>query len=300
MPEEEKKVDIAAETDEEKQKREADEARKAELEKEVVKEGDMILVDILGKTIEEDETRNMVFQASNTEDAKLLPNYDPKKAGQYTNELVIVGKKGFVEDKIDEVLQSGIKFFEEKTIELEPADAFGVREGSKIEKVSEKQYKKDMKGERPYPGAPYDDKKGRHGTILRAAQGRCLVDFNHPLAGRKVSYRVKVTDRIEGFDNRAKALLARRLGNQMAMADLFVISHDKDSKTLEVEIPQMLVFQLAQQQGGIYFKMGASMDMQENLDYVDTVKFVEVYAKPPAPTPADEIKDAEVVSEKEE
>ncbi|MHA1601814.1 MAG: hypothetical protein ACTSUI_02290, partial [Promethearchaeota archaeon] len=236
----------------------------------------------------------------------LLPNYDPKNAAQYTNELAIIGKKGFVEDKIDEVLKSGIKFFEEKTIELEPEDAFGNREGNKIEKVSEKQYKKDMKGERPYPGAPYNDKKGRHGTILRAAQGRCLVDFNHPLAGRKVSYRIKVTDKIDGFENRAKALLARRLGNQMAMADLFIIKHEKDTKTLEVEIPQMLVFQLAQQQGGIYFKMGASMDMQENLDDVDTVKFVEVYAKPPAPTPTPEaedskvdVKDAEVV-EKEE
>ena len=65
---------------------------------------------------------------------------------------------------------------------------------------------------------------------------------------------------------------------------MFKFEHDSESKTLEVEIPQMLTFQLAQQQGGIYFKMGTSMDMQENFDDVDTVKFVEVFEKPPAPT----------------
>ncbi|UYP47406.1 hypothetical protein NEF87_003691 [Candidatus Lokiarchaeum ossiferum] len=291
MADEEKIVDVEVEeTEEEKTKREEEEKkakdaekRKKKLAKETVAEGDMVFVDVLGKTLEEDEANNMVFQASNVEDAKLLPNYDPKNDARYINDLAIVGKKGFVEDKIDEILKSGIKFFEEKTVDLEPVDAFGEREGKKIEKVSQKQFMKDMNNEKPYPGAQYKDKKGRSGVVLRAAQGRLLVDFNHPLAGKKIQYRVKVTDKVEGFEGQASALLGRRLGGMQSMGEMFKFDHDAESKTLEVEIPQMLMFQLAQQQGGIYFKMGASMDLQEHLPDVDTVKFVEVFAKTPAP-----------------
>ena len=131
----------------------------------------MVMVDILGKTLEEDPTKNMIFQASNEEDAHLLPNYDPKNAGRYTNDLAIIGKTGFLQDKIDEAIKDKVKYYEEKTIDLEAIDAFGEREGNKIEKVSEKQFRKDMKDEKPYPGAQYTDKKGRNGVVLRVGQG---------------------------------------------------------------------------------------------------------------------------------
>ena len=144
-------VNDAAKAAEEKKKQ--DEDRKKKLEGQEVKEGDMILVDILGKTVEEDASRNIVFQASNNEDAKMLLNYDPKKAGQYTPELAIVGKKGFLMDKIDEGIK-GMKYFEPKSISLEAKDAFGERDGKKIEKLNAKQFRKDMGGEEePRPGA---------------------------------------------------------------------------------------------------------------------------------------------------
>ncbi|WP_457557262.1 FKBP-type peptidyl-prolyl cis-trans isomerase [Candidatus Harpocratesius sp.] len=288
VDEETKVVDVDTETDEEKEKKAALEARKKELAKQTVQKGDMVYVDILGRTIEEDEKRNMVFQASNPEDAKLLPNYDPQKADQYTNELAIIGEKGFLLDKIDEAIVEGIKFFEEKVIQLEPEEAFGVREGKKIEKVNQKQFIKDMNGEKPYPGAIYRDKKGRSGTVLRANQGRLIVDFNHPLAGKKIEYRIKVTEKIEGFENKIKALLVRRLGGMESLKDEFKLNLDEDSKTLEIEIPQMLMFQLAQQQGGIYFKMGVAMDIHEYFKNIDTVKFSDVFPRTPAPTSSSE------------
>lgn len=285
-------VDVETETDEEKEKQAALEARKKELSEQTVQKGDMVYVDILGRTVEEDPSKNIVFQASNPEDAKLLPNYDPQKAEQYTPELAIIGEKGYLMDKIDEAITEGVKFFEEKIITLEPEDAFGIREGKKIEKVNQKQFIKDMNGEKPYPGATYRDKKGRTGTVLRANQGRLIVDFNHPLAGKKVEYRVKVIDKIEGFENKIKAILVRRLGGMRSLADEFKINHDKKTKTLEIEIPQMLMFQLAQQQGGIYFKMGAAMDIQESFkEEVDTVKFSDVFPRTPVPTADDHAHD---------
>ena len=272
------KVDVEPEVDN-KAKEEA--AKKKKLKTKKVKNGDMVSVDIRGKTVEEDPKKEIVFQASNPEDAQMLPNYDPKKIDQYVPDLAIVGKQGFITDSIDAVIQEGIKFFEEKIIQLEPADAFGERVGNKIEKVSAKQFKKDM-NEEPRPGATYKDKKGRTGTVLRAAQGRLLVDFNHPLAGRKIEYKIKVIDCIEGFDNQVKALLGRRMPGLDTILNEFKLKHIEKESVLEIELPQMFVYQIAQQQGGLYFKMGASMDIQEHLG-IKTVKFIEVYTKPPVP-----------------
>ncbi len=276
--EETSKVDV--ETDVDVKAKEVAE-KKSKLKTKKVKEGDMVFVDILGKTIEEDPKRNIIFQASNPTDAQMLPNYDPKKIEQYVPDLAIIGKQGFIDDKVNEMITGGIKFFEEKIVQLDPIDAFGERVGNKIEKVSAKQFKKDM-NEEPRPGATYKDKKGRTGTVLRAAQGRLLVDFNHPLAGRKIEYKIKVVDLVDGFDNQVKALLGRRMPGLDTILNEFKIKHDKKESVLEIELPQMFVFQIAQQQGGLYFKMGASMDIQEHLG-VETVKFVEVYAKPPVP-----------------
>ena len=276
------KVDVETEADvKAKEDAKVVAEKKKKLKTKKVSEGDMVLVDILGKTIEEDPKKNIIFQASNPEDAQMLPNYDPKKIDQYVPDLAIIGKQGFIDDKVNEMITSGIKFFEEKIVQLDPIDAFGERVGNKIEKVSAKQFKKDM-NEEPRAGATYKDKKGRTGTVLRAAQGRLLVDFNHPLAGRKIEYKIKVVDLIDGFDNQVKALLGRRMPGLDTILNEFKIKHDKKESVLEIELPQMFVFQIAQQQGGLYFKMGASMDIQEHLG-VETVKFVEVYAKPPTP-----------------
>ena len=272
MADEKKAVNVETEVDVEAKKKE--DAKKT-LKGKKISKGDMILVDIMGKTIEKDSKKDVVFQASNLEDAQKLLNYDPEKNAQYVPEIAIVGKKGFVSDQITEALE-GMKFFDKKEIVLEAEDAFGKREGSKIEKVKASKFAKDM-GEAARPGAIYNDKKGRTGTVLRAAQGRLLVDFNHPLAGKKVSYTVEAVDKIEEFDDKIKAFVSRRLPGYGA-EDL-KIELDEESNTLDLDIPQMLAFQLAQQQGGIYFKMGLSMDLQEHMDEVETVRFIETYEK---------------------
>jgi len=219
------KVEVETEVDvkaKEQAKKEAEKKKKLKTTK--VKEGDMVMVDVLGKTIEEDPAKNIIFQASNPVDAQMLLNYDPKKIDQYVPDLAIIGKQGFLTDSVDNVIKEGIKFFEEKTIQLEPIDAFGERVGNKIEKVSAKQFKKDM-NEEPRAGATYKDKKGRTGTVLRAAQGRLLVDFNHPLAGRKIEYKIKVVDLIDGFENQVKALLGRRIPGLDTILNEFKIDH---------------------------------------------------------------------------
>jgi FKBP-type peptidyl-prolyl cis-trans isomerase 2 len=267
----EEKKDQAAEA--KKEDKEAE--RKKALEGQEVQDGDFVKIDIMGKTIEDDPAQNIVFEASNPEDAKLLLNYDPKKAYQYVPELAIVGKKGFVLDKIDENLK-GMKFFEEKILDLEPKDAYGERKGENIEKMNAKLFKKDM-GEDPKPGATYrDKKKNRQGTVIRVAQGRCIIDYNHPLAGKKIQYKVKIVDKIEGIENQVNGFIERRFPGMPPQ--LFNFKHEVAEKVAEVEIPQFLELQV-QGQNLFYMKYGLSMDLQEYIPDVETVRFTQVFKK---------------------
>ncbi len=189
----------------------------------------------------------------------MLPNYDPKKAYQYVPDIAIVGKKGFLLDKIDEALK-GMKYFEEKVLDLKPKDAFGERKGDNLEKMNAKLFKKDM-GKDAKPRAVYHNKKkNRQGTVIRVEQGRCIVDYNHPLAGKKIQYKINVVDKIEGIEEQVNAFIERRFPGMPPK--LFNFKQDVAEKTAEIEIPQFMELQV-QGQNLFYSKYGLSMDLQE-------------------------------------
>ena len=265
-----------------------------------VKKGDLIKLDLMGKTVPTTiDKKSVVFQASNLEDAKQLINFDPQKAQLYTPELVLVGEKGFVLDKIAEELENGkIKYGEEVLIKMEPKDAFGDRDIKKIEKMSFKKFIKSQ-NEKPRLGMDYHDEKGnRHGTVVYADQGRIRVDFNHPLAGRPVEYKIKAVDKIEDFNEKVMAFLERSM--QGIVADQFKIDFDKKESILSIEVPQFFAFQ---QQIG-YAEFRASYELQQYME-IETVNFIHSFKKPKAPETPDvdsveKIEKAEILPKDED
>jgi FKBP-type peptidyl-prolyl cis-trans isomerase SlyD len=73
-----------------------------------------------------------------------------------------------------------------KEIEIAPADAYGERDPKLIETVSMQEFKKGDVNPQPGLGVNY---KGRQGTVVTVGAGRVRVDFNSPLAGKKLKYR---------------------------------------------------------------------------------------------------------------
>lgn len=244
-----------------------------------IKKGDLIKLDMMGSTVPNAiESKSIVFQASNLEDAKKMASYDPKKPHLYTPELVLVGEKGFVLDKIDAELQK-MKYGEEKIVVLEPKDAFGDRDPSKIEKMAPHKFIKVMNTP-PKLGAEYHDEKGRHGTVISMDQGRIRVDFNHPLAGRKVQYKLKALERIDKFEDKVLAYLGRRM--QGTLPDLFKIDYKEAEKTIDITVPEYFAFQ----QNIGYAEFGSAYDLQNYLK-VDIVNFIHQFKKRPEPVPQD-------------
>jgi len=241
-----------------------------------VKKGDLIKLDLLGKTVPTTTDKTPItFQVSNVEDAKKLPNFDKEKTHLYTPELVLVGEKsGVIFEKLGEVLASGeMKYGDEKSVVLDPKDAFGERDPKNIEKMSFKKFLAITK-EKPRLGMEFHDQKtGKRGTVISVEQGRIRVDFNHPLAGRKVEYRLKPLERIDEFDDKIFAYISRRIPG--VEQEKFKLEFQKTDNKLDIHTPDY--FALQQNIGMTEFYI--AYDLQNNLN-IETVNFIHSYKKP--------------------
>ncbi len=106
---------------------------------------------------------------------------------------IILGKSEVVSG-VEEALKK-MREGETKKISLKAKDAYGERKGDLVAIVSINEFKK--RKIRPAPGLVVDI-NNRYGVIRTISGGRVVVDFNHPLAGRDVSFEVRLVKRLEG------------------------------------------------------------------------------------------------------
>lgn len=93
-------------------------------------------------------------------------------------------------------------------IELEPEDAFGKKDAKLLKLMPMKLFRKENVN--PVPGLEVNI-DNMYGTVRSVSGGRVIVDFNHPLAGRKIKYDLKVNKVIEDTLTKAKAVLKNEL-----------------------------------------------------------------------------------------
>ncbi len=87
--------------------------------------------------------------------------------------------------------------------ELSPEDAFGKRNSEFIQRMPARIFKE--KEVNPFPGATFNF-DGKIGKVLAVSGGRIIVDFNHPLAGKDVVYKIKILRKIDDRNEKVKAL----------------------------------------------------------------------------------------------
>jgi peptidylprolyl isomerase len=192
-----------------------------------VNAGDFILAELTGRS----EETGDVFDTTSEETAKQQGTYDEKRT--YGPRLIVVGE-GWVLKGLDERLK-GLKVGEETKIEIPPAEAFGERDAENVQTIPFRMLR--SKGVNPTLGAELEI-DGRTAVVRSIGAGRVQVDYNHPLAGRKIQYTVKVTELIADEKQKLKALIRRRFPG--ADADKFTLK--KTKKTLQVGVPDELFF----------------------------------------------------------
>ena len=92
----------------------------------------------------------------------------------------------------------GMKEGESKTMTLEPKEAFGQYKDDLVVEVSKNDFRSDAKmdlGLRVEVNTPSG--KTLHGTIMEIKDETLTLDFNHPLAGKKILFTVTVISVVE-------------------------------------------------------------------------------------------------------
>jgi len=163
---------------------------------EKVSAGDFVRI---GYTARQGST-GAVFDTTDEAMAKEANIYSEKYA--YGPALVVVGK-GMVVKGLDDALV-GMGVGEEKKVELQPEKAFGLRNPKLVRVLPLSEFRK--RDVSPYPGMVVD-LDGTAALVRSVTSGRVMVDLNHTLAGEKISYEVKIAEKISATDAKVRALL---------------------------------------------------------------------------------------------
>ena len=116
--------------------------------------------------------------------------------------IIIVGE-GFILRGLDNSL-IGKNVGEKYVINLSPKDAFGLRNPKLVRIMSLSDFKKHRIN--PTPGMTLNI-DGMICTIKSVSSGRVIVDFNHPLAGKKIKYTVEIIKKISDPKQKIKGIL---------------------------------------------------------------------------------------------
>tara|TARA_Y100000310_G_scaffold232179_1_gene234921 strand:- start:139 stop:810 length:672 start_codon:yes stop_codon:yes gene_type:complete len=163
-----------------------------------IKKGDFIELDYVGKLA----NTGKIFDLTDAELAKKEGILNPQQ--KYGPVTICVGE-GMLVGGIDAFVL-GKEPGKSYDLELEPANAFGPRIAKLIQLVSIKKFKDHKMN--PYPGARImiDNMPA---TIRSISGGRVLVDFNHPLAGKKLQYHLKIGKIVTDVKAQATSLLEK-------------------------------------------------------------------------------------------
>jgi len=137
--------------------------------------------------------------------AKAADKYDEKRA--YVPLAVVVGKDR-VPKGLDEALL-GTAVGETKEVVIPPAKGAGDRDPKLVKLYPIREFhRKEIE---PQQGLEVH-MEGRRGTIVAVTAGRVRVDFNNPLAGRTLRYKVTVARRPDSEEDKIRAILDMDFG----------------------------------------------------------------------------------------
>lgn len=163
---------------------------------EKLSEGDFIKISYTGRSA----VTGKVFDTTDESKAREAGIFDESR--KYGPVLIVVGK-GHVVKGLDAALK-GMGVGEQRTVELQPEEAFGSRDPELVRILPIAEFKKREID--PFPGLPLDI-DGKRGVVKSVSGGRVMVDMNHPLAGERIVYEVKVEERLVELESKIKALL---------------------------------------------------------------------------------------------
>lgn len=165
----------------------------------MIKKNDFVQIEYTGKVQGGD-----IFDTNILEDAKKIGLKIEEKP------LIICIGQGMILPSIDDFLTG--KEIGEHDLKLEASKAFGHRKREMIKTMPISVFKNSQTP--PYPGAvfSFDNMLGK---VTSVSAGRVIVDFNNPVAGKDVEYKLIVKKIIENNEEKVKALMTAFWGKDV-------------------------------------------------------------------------------------
>lgn len=198
---------------------------------ETIKKWDFVEIEYTGK-IEEDNT---VFDTTNEEVAKKNNLHSHQDYGPV---IICIGEEQILKG-IDKNLEDK-EIGKEYDVEIKPEDAFGSKNAQLIQLIPTSKFK--QQNIQPMPGLQLNI-DGTVGTVKTVSGGRIMVDFNHPLSGKNLLYKIKINKKITDDKEKLKGFLKVTLGTKDFSAE---IKENNAKITLKSEIPKEVMEKLTE------------------------------------------------------
>ncbi|RLE88345.1 MAG: peptidylprolyl isomerase [Thermoprotei archaeon] len=187
----------------------------------------------------------------------------------YGPRLIIIGEGMLIKYVEDNIV--GMEEGEEKVIEVPPEKGFGLRDPKKIRVIPAVELSR--RGIIPKVDMQVEI-DGRVAVIRSVGSGRVQLDFNHPLAGKTLVYRVKVVKILKDKESKVKELTRRWLPT--------LKPEEIDVKTpeegiLEISLPPrtLLMEGIGVRKRSIAMDLGKRFDDLREIRFIDVIKLKE-------------------------
>lgn len=126
---------------------------------------------------------------------------------------LVVGK-GYLHKAIDESFKKH-KVGDSYKIDLSVDEAYGKRQRELMRMIPSRYFKKNNVNPRKGLVVNVD---GVLGKVASASPGRVLVDFNHPLAGKPVTYKITIKKKVKDKMEKVKTVVSLSLGQELEVS----------------------------------------------------------------------------------
>lgn len=157
----------------------------------VLKSKDFIEIEFTGRV-----KNGEIFDSNIKEDlSKANLNTEPKPF------IFCLGEGMFLKGLEDFLIGKEIGKYE---VELTPEKAFGSRNPNLIQIIPSKVFREQKLN--PIPGVMFNF-DGRLAKVISTSGGRIIVDFNNPLSGKIVTYKINVVRKLDDLNEKAKSFI---------------------------------------------------------------------------------------------
>ncbi|HLC56771.1 MAG TPA: FKBP-type peptidyl-prolyl cis-trans isomerase [Candidatus Nanoarchaeia archaeon] len=159
-----------------------------------IKIGDFVEVDFIGRI-----KGNGVFDTNIEEEAKKYDLY--KENGNYKAYIICVGQHHILKGLDDQITGKDVGEYD---FDISAENGFGKKDAKLMKLVPLRLF--HAQNIDPKPGLVVNV-DGILGIVRSVSSGRCIVDFNHPLAGKDLSYHINIKRIITDLKEKLTGLL---------------------------------------------------------------------------------------------